>query len=122
MSDEKPSRCHRRFNLSFPLRVNFRNRPPEGTGSNAGESVSTEEEQTITTTLSSGGCFFYVTKKPEVGTPATLLLDIPIKASGRGGRILCQGKVVWVTDHTVEGKVGVACTIDSYRFKPPRSQ
>lgn len=121
MSEERPTRRHRRFNLSFPLWVRFW----EGLRREAGaekkpiRSLLEQEEQTVTTTISSGGCFFYASRKPAVGTPATMLVDIPMRVPGKGGRVLCRGKVVWVGDREVQGKVGVACTIDSYRFKPP---
>jgi hypothetical protein len=63
-----------------------------------------------------------MSKKPAVGTPATMVVDIPAQVSGRGGKVLCRGNVVWVSDQEKEGKVGVACTIDSYKFKPPATE
>ncbi len=123
MSEERPTRRHRRFNIALPLWVRFWEGLQKGadaktTLESAVESIS-EDERTTTMTIGSGGCFFYASRKPAVGTPATMLVDIPMRVSGNGGRVLCQGKVVWVTEQEVEGKVGVACTIDSYKFKPP---
>jgi len=121
MAEEKPIRGHRRFNLALPLWVRFREglKGKSASKSKATESVVEEEEETITTNISSGGCFFYMSRKPEVGTPATMVVDIPAQVSGRGGKVLCRGNVVWVSEGEKQGKVGVACTIDSYRFKPP---
>lgn len=121
MAQEQQVRGHRRFNVSLPLWVRFWERlwgkvdPRSKTQQNKLE----EEEQTITTNISSGGCFFYVSQKPSLGASATILVDIPARVSGvRGGKVLCKGKVVRVSDQEIQGKVGVACTIDSYVFKP----
>ena len=115
-----PTGRYRRFNLALPLWVRFREKvlgsaAPEG----AASASLPEEEETTTTAISSGSCFFYVARKPPLGAAATMRVDIPIGASGRSGSVLCKGDVVWVGDREVEGKIGVACTIDSFRFGAP---
>jgi len=48
-----------------------------------------------------------------------MIVDVPMRVSGaRGGKIYCRGKVLRVNDQSIPGKIGVACTIDSYKFKP----
>jgi len=118
MPEESPAGRHRRFNLELPLWVRFRENTP---GSAAAEDNVLEglPEETTTTAISSESCFFYVARKPPLGAEATMRVDIPMRASGRGGRVLCRGNVVWVSDREVEGKTGVACTIESFRFEPP---
>jgi hypothetical protein len=123
MPEEKPARGHRRFKVSLPLWVRFREgiRKREGSKQEPTESLL-EEERTITTDIGSGGCFFYSSRKPRVGASATLLVDVPTGASRTGsGKVLCRGKVVRVSEKQVQGKVGVACKIESYRFRPPET-
>jgi hypothetical protein len=122
MVEEKPTRSHRRFNVSLPLWVRFRRELQKEIDPRKKASQSIlEEEQTTTMNISSGGCFFYVFKKPPLGTPATMVVDVPGRLSGvQGGKVLCHGKVVRVNDQEPQGKVGVACTIDGYTFKPAR--
>ena len=121
MLQEKPIRGHRRFKLSLPLWVRFRDGITKRVDSAQTAAESQEgEEQTITTDIGSGGCFFYSSRKPRVGAAATLLVDVPTGAAGTGsGNVLCRGKVVWVSQKQGEGKVGVACKIESYTFRPP---
>ena len=118
MSEESPTRRHRRFNLELPLWVRFQEKIPGSVEAKDGAPEDLPEE-TTTTAISSGSCFFYVAKKPPLGAAATMRVDIPIRVSGRGGRVLCKGNVVWVGDREVQGKTGVACTIDSFKFEPP---
>jgi len=122
MPEEKSTRGHRRFKISLPLWVRFRDGIQRAVGSKqkVSEASLDEEEQTITTDIGSGGCFFFSSRKPRVGAAATLLVDVPIRASGTGsGKVLCRGKVVRVSESQVQGKVGVACKIESYTFRPP---
>jgi hypothetical protein len=120
MTEESPTRRHRRFNLELPLWVRFweKGREDVEPKEETRESFS-EAEQTTTTTISSGGCFFYVAQRPPLGVAVTMRVEIPIRVSGRGGGVLCKGSVVWVSDREVHGKVGVACTIESFKFEPP---
>jgi len=125
MPEEKPTRGRRRFKVSLPLWVRFRDAIRKRAGAKGGSADAgvEDEEETITTDIGSGGCFFYSSRKPRVGASATLLVDVPIGASGMGkmgrGKVLCRGKVVRVSENEVQGKVGVACKIESYTFKPP---
>lgn len=126
MPDETPVRGHRRFAVALPLWVRFRKEIQGRVGTkrkSARTSVELEEEeQTTTANIGSGGCFFYTSKKPAVGAPATLLVDVPTGSSRTGnGKVLCRGKVVRVTEEPGRGRVGVACQIDSYTFKPPET-
>lgn len=118
---EQDRRHHRRFQLALPLWVRFR-RKIAGSAEAEEDAVLEglpEEEETTTTAVSSGSCFFYVTNEPPLGAAAAMRVEIPLRVSGRVGRVLCQGDVVWVGDRKSGGKVGVACTIDSFRFEPP---
>jgi hypothetical protein len=111
MVEQRLIRSRRRFNVSLPLWVRFR-QPPAGKIADR-----TKEELTATINMSSGGCFFYTSQKPALGTPAIMVLDVSARAPGkRGGKVLCQGKVVRVSKQECQNKIGVACTIDSYSF------
>lgn len=114
MVAERPTRRDRRFNVSFPLWVRIRQRRR---GKTLSEGKSELDEETITSNISTSGCFFYLSRKPPVGSPAILEINVPARPYGlHTGKILCHGKVVRVSDQKVGGKVGVACTIDSYAF------
>jgi len=122
MPEKRPVRGCRRFKISLPLWVRFRDGIKKRVGAKGepNESGSEQEEQTITTDIGSGGCFFYTRRKPRVGASATILVDVPIRASRMAsGKVLCHGKVVRVSEEQVQGKVGVACKIDSYTFRLP---
>ena len=117
MVEERPTRSHRRYNVSLPLWVRFRQPSADKVPSITTISQCAEEELTTTLNMSLGGCFFYISKEPALGTPATMVVDV--SAPGRrGGRVLCRGKVVRVIEGKYQKKVGVACTIDSYAFMP----
>ena len=120
MPEKKPIRGCRRFKISLPLWVRFRDGVKKRVGGKGEPNGLEEEEQTITTDIGSGGCFFYTSRKPHVGASATILVDVPMGASRTAsGKVLCRGKVVRVSEKQVQGKVGVACKIDSYTFRPP---
>ena len=80
-------------------------------------------EETITENISSTGCYFFLSGKPPVGSIAEMEITLPSGYPGIGyGRLHCRGKVVRVEDHTAEGKVGVACAIESYSLDPPKGR
>lgn len=119
MVEDRPTRSQRRFNVSLPLWVRFRQPSADKVPStNTISQREEKEELTTTMNMSLGGCFFYISQEPALGTPATMMVDV--SAPGRRGRkVLCRGKVVRVNERENHNKVGVACTIDSYAFMPP---
>ena len=117
---EENRRHHRRFHLALPLWVGFGKKAQgRAEAEDPDPQGLPEGEETTTFSISSGGCFFYVIQRPPLGAPATMRVEIPMRGAGRGGRVLCKGSVVWVSDRIVAGKTGVACTIDSFTFEPP---
>ena len=107
----RSTRSYRRFKVSLPLWVRFRRAKPSA--------QHDDEEITTTTNMSLGGCFFYISRKPALGSSAVMIVDTSGRLPrGKGGKFLCQGKVVRVSEQEQARKVGVACTIDSYSFMP----
>lgn len=80
------------------------------------KNISEITEKTTSEDISSGGCFFYISQKPEVGAPAVIEIGVPWFSGLEKSTICCQGEVVRVEDSN-DGKVGVACRIESYEFK-----
>ena len=105
----------RRFRLTWPLCVRLGQRL--GLKSRARPQAEIAEE-TITENISTKGCYFYVSKKPALGSSAEMKITVPGNSLGLGnGSVHCYGKVLRVDSPSVGGKVGVACSIDSYAFR-----
>ena len=75
-------------------------------------------EETITENISSEGCYFYLSKKPALGSKAVMEITVPGKTVGlKDSKVRASGKVVRVDEKRAEGKVGVACTIERFSFR-----
>jgi|SRR5581483_7512541 len=110
----------RRYRLPLPLRVWFRKKRD----SFAAKRSQVEVEDTVTENISSTGCYFLLGEAPPVGSKAEMEITIAPGITGlHSSRVLCSGKIVRVEEPKQEAaapggkkKVGVACTIDHYRF------
>ncbi|MBI4480988.1 MAG: PilZ domain-containing protein [Acidobacteria bacterium] len=107
----------RRYQLFLPLRVWIRTwgkrKPSHG--------VEPEvAEETITENISSAGCFFLLSKKPEVGSRVDMEIEMAEKPGGKpGSKMVCRGRVVRIEKEKGKRKTGVGCAIDRYRIVPP---
>ena len=64
-------------------------------------------------------CFFFLENEPTVGTCIEMEITIPQEMAGSApAKIHCQGKVVQVEKGKAEGRTGVICTIENYRYIP----
>jgi hypothetical protein len=77
-------------------------------------------EDTVTENISSSGCYFLLSDPPPIGSKTEMEIRMSSADVGfHAGKIRCSGKVVRVESNMGQrGKVGVACTIDHYRFVP----
>lgn len=115
----------RRYRLPLPLRVWFKKRREA-----LSKRADVEVEDTVTENISSTGCYFLLADAPPVGSKAEMEITIdPGLTGSRSSKVICSGKIVRVDPpDTIKGakkeasvkggkkKVGVACTIDHYRF------
>lgn len=103
-----------RFRLSFPLLVRIQDNciPLIAWRDN-----SPSLENTCTENISSGGCYFLLSRELPMGTKLELEITIPGGLLGVSeGKLYCRGKVIRVEDRSESKSVGVASTIDSYHF------
>ena len=104
----------RRFRVSLPLWIRIQRRLREKRPT----PKPIFNEETTTENISSTGCYFLLSGKPPVGSIAEMEITFPhIYRGGRGGTLYCRGKVVRVEDKAAEGKAGVACKLESYKFE-----
>ncbi len=95
-------RRHHRFALSLPVEVK------------AGPGVQVE---TATRDVSASGLYFSMPQNVQPGSELDWELMLPPElCGGEKVRIRCHGKVVRVERPDAQGKIGVAATIESYRF------
>ena len=110
-----------RFRLAWPLWVRLKRHFGQESRGKPEEVVAVE---TITENISTTGCYFYVSadvEEPAVGSPAEMEITVPGNSLGLGNSTVhCHGKVIRVDLPSAGGKVGVACSIDSYAFHPPK--
>lgn len=110
---ERMAQRRKRFQVALPLWVRLWHRLAVGPK----KKVELTEE-TVTHNISSDGCYFYLSQKPAVGAKALMEITVPGRARGlKDSKVRCSGKVVRVEEKMVEGKVGVACTIERYSFR-----
>jgi hypothetical protein len=80
--------------------------------------MNPEIEHTLTENVSSGGCYFFLSQEPTLGTPLELEVTIPGEVPGVPfAKIYCRGKVIRVEQDTAERnsqqpRYGVAATIE----------
>lgn len=107
-----------RFRLAWPLWVRLRRHLGRKSRGRPEEVVA---EESITENISTTGCYFYVSEEPAVGSPAEMEITVPGNSLGLGNStVRCHGKVIRVDLPSTGGKVGVACSINSYAFHPPK--
>ena len=126
-------RQRRRFQVSLPLWV----RPRPGRRDRSSSAVSTikpsltsrdsrlhlepgklpEVENTSTENISTAGCYFLSSKELAVGSKIEMEIVMPASAAlPRRAKVRCWGQVVRVERIWRRGRIGIACTIDHYRF------
>ena len=102
-----------RISVSLPLTVCFHE--------NAGELVAWQVdpvvENTFTENVSSGGCYFSLSRGLPLGMEIEMEITIPGGLlGGPEEKVCCRGRVLRVESPDGSGKVGVASTIDSFHF------
>ncbi|MBI3896537.1 MAG: PilZ domain-containing protein [Acidobacteria bacterium] len=106
----KPPQHHKRFYLNLPIRVWFRGQR---------ESQQTEAiivEDTVTTSISSGGCFFFLRQKPMVGTEVKMEITVTLPGVEKKSKIRCRGKIIRIEKEPNGERIGVASTIEHYQI------
>ena len=104
----------RRYPLLLPLRVWIRNFAKK-----RGPAPEPVEEETITTNISSAGCYFLLSEEPPVGSAVEMEIAMqPEPGKKPHSKMLARGKVVRVEKEPVTGKTGVACEFDRYKLIP----
>lgn len=79
-----------RLNMQLPLRVTVSQLHPHG-------SVDGLEEYTVTENISSGGCYFFLSRRPPLGSPVEMEITIPGEVHDIPfAKIYCRGEVVRV--------------------------
>jgi hypothetical protein len=104
----------RRYPLLLPLRVWIKS-----WGKKRVQPAEPVEEETITTNISSAGCYFLLSEEPPVGSS----VEMEIKMGSEPGqeprsKMVASGKVVRIEKEPVSGKTGVACEFDRYKLIP----
>ena len=62
-------------------------------------------------------CLSFLQNKPTVGSRMEMEVNLPQEIAGSATvKVLCQGKVVEVEKGKANGRTGVVCTIENYRF------
>ena len=108
----------KRFRIPLPLVVRIRHLLE---GKTCAEETVVDEE-TITDNISTTGCYFLLSEESPVGSIVEMEITVPNCYVGvQQGTLHCRGKVVRVEDRSAIGKVGVACTIESYSFSTPEA-
>ena len=103
-----------RVSVCLPVRVTLRSDPVR-----VGQSIwrmNPEIEHTLTENVSSGGCYFFLSEEPPLGTRLEMEVTIPGEVPEVPfARICCQGKVIRVDQDTTDPeqpRFGVAATIE----------
>ena len=109
-TDYSVARRGRRYRLMLPLRVLIRKYCGQGLASARGFS------QTTTENISSTGCYFLLDGEAEVRDQVEMEVLMQRRTESTPSRAVCRGRVVRVEKDRMPGKLGVACTIDSYRL------
>ena len=105
-----------RLSLSLPLRVSLRKHPVK-VGSSMWQ-MNPAVERTVTENLSAGGCYFFLSQEPPVGSRVEMEITVPGEISAVPfARISCQGKVIRVDQGLADGgsglpRFGVAAAIE----------
>lgn len=113
-------RQKKRFNVSLPIRMCslFNGHPG---GPHYSSSARGPAERSVTHNVSSTGCYFVLSHELPLGTLIDLEIEIPaLQPIPRGLKVYCRAKVVRVDDTSKPGKIGIACTIEEYRFSRSR--
>jgi hypothetical protein len=106
----------RRYPLLLPLRVWIRSWSKKRSAAPAPEPV---EEETITTNISSAGCYFLLSEEPPVGSAVEMEIAMqPEPGKKPHSKMVASGKVVRVEKEPVTGKTGVGCEFERYRLVP----
>ena len=107
-------RQQNRVSVCLPLRVTLRNRPVMVRPSIW--QMNPETEHTVTENVSSGGCYFFLSQEPPLGTKLEMEITIPGELPDVPfAKIYCQGKVIRVDQDTADQeqpRFGVAATIE----------
>lgn len=107
MFTETERRKHFRYKLPLPVRV----KPPTPIGS------FLETIFTVARDISADGIYFATSKKLEVGSYLDWELTLPpVFTEVSTVRIHCRGRIVRIELLDVQGRIGVAVTIESYKF------
>ena len=103
-----------RVSVCLPLRVTLRSHAVK-----VGPSIwrmSPEIEHTLTENVSSGGCYFFLSQGPPLGTKLEMEVTIPGEIPDVPfARVYCQAKVIRVDPDTTDPeqpRFGVAATIE----------
>jgi hypothetical protein len=113
-------RQRKRFYLSLPVRMHS---PFNGRSGSAYHSrnIPGPTERSVIHDLSSTGCYFLLSRELPLGTLIDLEIEIPaLQPIPRGIKVYCRAKVVRVDATSQPGKIGIACTIEGYRFSRSR--
>ena len=99
-------RKHRRYNLSFPVRVK-----PKG------KDITTPPIETSTKDISARGIYLVLTEDLQMGSELELEITLPAElAGGKSVKLRCRGKVARLEPKNAEGKIGVGAVIQDYEF------
>ncbi len=97
-------RKHRRFDLSFPVRVRVK-------------AQAASEIETATRDISGSGVYFTMARDVEPGSKLECELTLPPEVcQGFTVRLKSRARVVRVERHEEENKIGVAATFEHYEF------
>src|SRR5262245_27166005 len=92
-----------RYPLLLPLRVWL-------SGWGKPRSAAFPHEETVTANISANGCYFHMSKKPEVGSAVHMEIAMQPEANMLPrSKMVVSGKIVRVDDEPATGKTGVAC-------------
>ena len=99
-------RKHRRYKLSFPVRVRPRTRD-----------AAAPAVETSTKDISAHGIYLVVSEDLEMGSELDLEITLPAElAGGKVVKLRCRRKVARLEPKNAEGKVGVGAVIQAYEF------
>ena len=97
-------RIHRRFDLSLPVKVRVKTQVAA-------------EIATATNDISARGIYFSMSGDYELGSELECEVTLPPElCQGNAIQVRCRGRIVRVERRDVEGKIGVAATIEDYEF------
>jgi c-di-GMP-binding flagellar brake protein YcgR len=99
-------RKHRRYNLSFPVRVKPKSKD-----------IAAPPIETSTKDISARGIYLVLSEELELGSELELEITLPAElAGGKSVKLRCRGKVARLEPKNAEGKVGVGAVIQDYEF------